>query len=139
MHTKKFWSGFISSFKDIDFHLYSTFHPIQVLSAILALSSARLVIYPNGAVVPANTPAVAAAKLAHHNAGGAIAYHLAAPNLAVVIDSGEALVAHANGAVVPLDTPEVVAARAAHLAAGGAVQAPGVLKHGHPNGPVVPA
>ena len=94
-------------------------------------------------------PAVAAAKLAHHNAGGAIAYHLATPNIAVVIDAAKPLIGHANGAVVPLDTPEVVATRAAHKAAGGAVQAPGVLKQGvlkqgvlkqgHRNGPVVPA
>ena len=111
----------------------------QVLSAILALSSARVVVFPNGAVVPPNTPPWPPPSSPTITPAGPSPYHLAAPNLVIVIDPAEPLVAHANGAVVPLDTPEVVAARAAHKAAGGAVQAPGVIKPGHPNGPVVPA
>merc|ERR1712117_14806 len=43
-----------------------------VLAACVAVSSAQLVTYPNGAVVPADEPAVAAAKLAHAQAGGVI-------------------------------------------------------------------
>merc|ERR1712243_277468 len=43
-----------------------------VLSALVAVSSCQLVAYHNGAVVPADTPAVAAAKLAHANAGGVV-------------------------------------------------------------------
>merc|ERR1712080_403401 len=81
-----------------------------VLSACVAISSAQLVGHPNGAVVPADTPAVAAAKAAFYHAGGVI--HPVAG------------VAHAPvvyAAVVPADTPDVVAARAAHAAAGGAI------------------
>merc|ERR1712080_687283 len=101
-----------------------------VLSALVAVSSAQLVAYHNGAVVPADTPAVAAAKLAHANAGGVV-------NLEGVYAHGYAagypygyagyfrgLVGHANGAVVPVDEPAVVAAKAAHAAAGGAIHAP---------------
>merc|ERR1712128_345138 len=81
-----------------------------VLSACLAVSSAALVTFPNGAVVPADTPAVAAARAVHLG------------HLGHVIPVGYAgyphgLVAHANGAVVPVDSVDVVAARAAHLAA----------------------
>merc|ERR550519_302362 len=67
----------------------------------------RLVDYPNGAKVPADEPAVAAARAAHLNKkAGASA---SAPY--------GALVSHANGAVVPVDTPALAAARAEHLAA----------------------
>merc|ERR1712080_765946 len=84
-----------------------------VVSALVAVSSAQLVAYHNGAVVPADTPAVAAAKLAHANAGGVV-------NLEGVYAHGYAagypygyagyfggLVGHANGAVVPVDEPAV--------------------------------
>merc|ERR1712080_675964 len=102
-----------------------------VLSACVAISSAQLVGHPNGAVVPADTPAVAAAKAAFYHAGGVI--HPVAG------------VAHAP--VVPADTPDVVAARAAHAAAGGAIHPVAAvpyayLHHGlvaHPNVAVVPA
>merc|ERR1711890_53183 len=96
-----------------------------VLSACVALSSCSLVSHPNGAVVPADTPAVAAAKLSHFHAGGAVHPVL-------------------YGAVVPADTPEVQAAKAAHAAAGGAVHAVFPYAYGfhglvsHPNGAVVP-
>merc|ERR1719317_874643 len=76
----------------------------------------RLVGYPNGAKVPADEPAVAAARAAHLNKKAATAS--SAPS---------ALVSHANGAVVPADEPAVAAARAAHLSAkaGAAATAPG--------------
>merc|ERR1711874_514343 len=88
-----------------------------VLAACVAVSSAALVTYPNGAVVPADTPAVALAKAAHlghlgHVIPAGYAYH---PYAAVGFPHG--LVAHANGAVVPLEPADVVAARAEHLAA----------------------
>merc|ERR1712090_118709 len=108
-----------------------------VLSACVALSSCSLVTHPNGAVVPADTPAVAAAKLSHFHAGGAV--HPLVYGVAPV-----ALVALPNGAVVPADTPEVVAAKAAHAAAGGAVHTVFPYAYGfhglvaHPNGAVVP-
>merc|ERR1711931_604852 len=101
-----------------------------------------LVDYPNGAKVPADEPAVAAARAAHLNARAAAS----APR---------ALVSHANGAVVPADEPAVVAARAAHLSAraGAAVSAPGAASGygysgpqnmntrlvNYPNGAKVPA
>merc|ERR1712243_337252 len=101
-----------------------------VLSALVAVSSCQLVAYRNGAVVPADTPAVAAAKLAHAYAGGVV-------NLEGVLAHGYAagypygyagyfggLVGHANGAVVPVDEPAVVAAKAPHAAAGGVIHAP---------------
>merc|ERR1719477_172751 len=67
----------------------------------------RLVDYPNGAKVPADEPAVAAARAAHLNEKAGIT--ISAPY--------GALVSHSNGAVVPLDTPALAAARAEHLAA----------------------
>merc|ERR1719195_1360412 len=100
-----------------------------VLSACVALSSAQLVAYPNGAVVPADTADVVAAKAAHAAAGGAVhpvhAFGYAAgypyfgglvghANGAVVpVHAGFAgLVAHPNGAVVPVEPADLVAARA---------------------------
>merc|ERR1719251_777940 len=97
-----------------------------VLSACLAVSSAApsfygLVAHPNGAVVPVDEPAVAAARADHLAAKGVVAHaaygHAAVP---AVVHSGYAgplnvnthLVAHPNGAVVPADEPAVVAARA---------------------------
>jgi len=107
----------------------------------------HLVAHPNGAVVPADEPAVAAARADHFAAGGGLAGHAvvahaapvaavahaapvaavahAAPvaavaHAAVPIAHGvHGLVGHANGAVVPVDEPAVQAARAAHFAAGG--------------------
>merc|ERR1712183_15406 len=77
-------------------------------------TNTRLVDYPNGAKVPADEPAVAAARAAHLNKKATIA--ASAPR---------ALVSHANGAVVPADEPAVAAARAAHLrASAGATSAP---------------
>merc|ERR1712117_611895 len=85
-----------------------------VPAACVAVSSAQLVTYPNGAVVPADEPAVAAAKLAHAQAGGVInpvvaglPYAYAGYPYAV-----GGLVAPPNGAVVPVDEPAVAAAKA---------------------------
>merc|ERR1712243_343336 len=89
----------------------------------------HLVAHPNGAVVPADEPAVAAARADHFAAGGGLAGHAvvahtapvaAVAHAAVPIAHGvHGLVDHANGAVVPVDEPAVQAARAAHFAAGG--------------------
>merc|ERR1712002_702762 len=98
----------------------------------------HLVGHPNGAVVPADEPAVAAARADHFAAGGGQAAPVvaapvvaaAAPLVAAaapVVAHGYAgplnlnthLVGHPNGAVVPADEPAVAAARADHFAAGG--------------------
>merc|ERR1711962_288375 len=107
----------------------------------------QLIAHPNGAVVPLDEPAVAAAR-ADHLASKGVAYAAAAPVVAAVAaaradhlatkgvyggvyaaagpvayGAGYApyagLVAHPNGAVVPVDEPAVAAARADHLAAHG--------------------
>merc|ERR1739836_50347 len=75
---------------------------------------AALVAHPNGAVVPVDEPAVAAAKADHFAAHGVVAPYAALPYHAGVAYAG--LVAHPNGAVVPVE-PADVAARAEHLAA----------------------
>merc|ERR1719270_989540 len=110
-----------------------------VLAAAFAVSSAQvLVTHPNGAVVPADTLEVQAARAAHL---GHAVYPYA---LGAYPYGGQ--VAYANGAVVPADTPEVYAAKVAHAAAGGAVPPVGVVGYpyayaglvAHPNGAVVP-
>ena len=55
-----------------DHHCTNTDISSQVLSACVALSSAQLVAYPNGAVVPADEPAVVAARAEHFAAGGGL-------------------------------------------------------------------
>merc|ERR1712054_342388 len=108
-----------------------------VLAACVAVSSAALVTYPNGAVVPADTPEVAVAKAAHLGQLGHV--------LPVgYVGYPHGLVAHANGAIVPADEPAIYAAKVAHAAAGGVVNPVGVygLAYAglvaHPNGAVVP-
>merc|ERR1712033_59223 len=125
-------------------HLYTMKY--LVLATCLSLSTASgffgLVGHPNGAVVPVDEPAVAAARADHlatkfgHGgpviAGPAISAPLvAAPAIAAPAYPGYAagygyagplnlnthLVAHPNGAVVPLDEPAVAARRADHFAA----------------------
>jgi len=82
----------------------------------------QLVAHPNGAVVPVDEPAVAAARADHLATKGVHGgvYAAAGP---VAYAAGYApyagLVAHPNGAVVPVDEPAVAAARADHLAAHG--------------------
>merc|ERR1719516_220767 len=84
----------------------------------------KLVSHPNGAVVPADEPAVAAARAQHFAVGGgraapivaaqgyaagygyAPAYGYSGP-----LNLNTQLVAHPNGAVVPADEPAVAAAR----------------------------
>merc|ERR1712002_476218 len=96
----------------------------------------QLIAHPNGAVVPLDEPAVAAARAAHLASKG-VAYAAAAPVVAAVpavaaapvaavgygyagpLNLNTHLVAHPNGAVVPVDEPAVAAARADHLATKG--------------------
>merc|ERR1712224_168432 len=96
----------------------------------------QLITHPNGAVVPLDEPAVAAAR-ADHLASKGVAYAAAAPVVAAVpavaaapvaavgygyagpLNLNTHLVAHPNGAVVPVDEPAVAAARADHLATKG--------------------
>merc|ERR1712117_685597 len=126
-----------------------------VLSACVAAAAAQgfygLQSFPNGAVVPVDEPAVAAARADHLALKGAIAPvgyaaapavgyagYAAAPvaaapavaytgyNAAPVAYAGPLnlntqLIAHPNGAVVPVDEPAVAAARADHLATKGVV------------------
>merc|ERR1712112_3329 len=68
-----------------------------------------LVAHPNGAVVPVDEPAVAAARADHLLSKGVYGgvYAGAAP-----VAAYGGLVAHPNGAVVPVDEPAVAAARA---------------------------
>merc|ERR1712106_290601 len=93
-----------------------------------SLTTGQLVTYPNGAVVPADTLAVQAARAAHLTAAGLpLAYaghpYAAAYHHAIGYAAGypQGLVAHANGAIVPVDEPAVQAAKAEHAAAGGAI------------------
>merc|ERR1712121_34265 len=102
----------------------------------------QLVGHPNGAVVPLDEPAVAAARADHFAAGGGrvhaapiVAAPVVAPvapiaaPIAPVVAAGYGgplnlnthLVAHPNGAVVPVDEPAVAAARADHFAAKGGI------------------
>merc|ERR1719348_2230899 len=85
----------------------------------------HLVAHPNGAVVPADESAVAAARADHFAAGGGLAGGLyagaAVGPYGYGAGYGYGLVAHPNGAVVPVDEPAVQAARADHFAAKGAV------------------
>merc|ERR1712198_423676 len=100
-----------------------------------------LVAHPNGAVVPADEPAVAAARAEHLSAKGVVAHAAyAAPAVAAPVapaayaavpavahgytgplNLNTQLVGHPNGAVVPVDEPAVAAARAEHLSAKGAI------------------
>merc|ERR1711962_1867061 len=128
-----------------------------VLSACVVVASAApsyhaaasfhgLVGHPNGAVVPVDEPAVAAARADHLTAlaathGAHAGYGHAAPVAAVhaapIAHHGYAgplnlnphLVAHPNGAVVPADEPAVAAARADHFAAGGGLAGHAVVAH----------
>merc|ERR1719400_1733509 len=118
-----------------------------VLAACVAVSSAQLVTFPNGAVVPADT-----AEAAHFAAGGGVhayPYGYAGYPYAVA-GYPYGLVGHANGAVVPVDEPAVAAAKAAHFAAGGVIHPTAALAYAgypypyfgglvaHPNGALVP-
>merc|ERR1712212_1068476 len=117
-----------------------------------------LVSHANGAVVPADEPAVAAARAAHLSAraGAAVSAPAAANGYGYPgsLNMNTRLVDHPNGAKVPADEPAVAAARAAHLnaRAGAAASAPAGSGFGYsgslntntrlvdyPNGAKVPA
>merc|ERR1712055_315816 len=111
--------------------------PTAIYAGPLNLNT-QLIAHPNGAVVPLDEPAVAAAR-ADHLASKGVAYAAAATVIAAgpavaaapvaTVGYGYAgplnlntqLVGHPNGAVVPVDEPAVAAARADHLASKGAV------------------
>merc|ERR1712002_524245 len=90
----------------------------------------KLIAHPNGAVVPLDEPAVAAARADHLESKG-VSYAAVAPAVAAVpaapvesvgysydgpLNLNTKLVSYLNGAVVPADEPAVAAARADHLA-----------------------
>ena len=77
-----------------------------------------LVAHPNGAVTPADEPAVQAARAEHLAAYGEVYKGESTGAYATPYayeQSFYGLVAHPNGAVVPVDEPAVQAARAEHL------------------------
>merc|ERR1712106_1149895 len=128
----------------------------------------QLIAHPNGAVVPLDEPAVAAARAAHLDiqsaqyaasapvlaaapfVAAAPAYAAAAPLVASApyaavgyryagpLNLNTQLVAHPIGAVVPLDEPAVAAARADHLATKGVYGGAYAGVVAHPNGALVP-
>merc|ERR1711887_398739 len=86
----------------------------KVYSGPLAVPG-PMVTHSNGAVVPADTPAIATARANFHQAGGNIK-----PSVGVPVVPGTyaaAVVSHTNVGVVPVDTAEVKAAKVAHAAA----------------------
>merc|ERR1712090_93866 len=105
-------------------------------AAPVAYAYGGLVAHPNGAVVPVDEPAVAAARADHFAAQGA-AFAVAAPVVAAgpvaavgytgayapgygyagPLNLNPHLVAPPNGAVAPADEPAVATARADHFAA----------------------
>merc|ERR1711944_56825 len=96
-----------------------------VIGCVTACVSAApfygLVAHPNGAVVPADEPAVAAARAEHLSAKGVVAHAAyAAPAVAHgytgPLNLNTQLIGHPNGAVVPVDEPAVAAAPVAHAA-----------------------
>jgi len=101
---------------------YAEAAPIAPYAYSGPLHIPQLVAHPNGAVTPADEPAVVAARADHLAAHGVVGgVYASAP---VAYGAGYAagfhgLVAHPNGAVVPVDEPAVAAARADHLAAHG--------------------
>merc|ERR1719447_2329467 len=105
------------------------------LGAGVSQGPPAIVSHENGAITPADTPAVQAAKASHNmkvqtaksafrQAGGnLIPTGDAAPLAPVVYASGlgagvsqgpPAIVSHENGAITPADTPAVQAAKASH-------------------------
>merc|ERR1711962_614730 len=88
----------------------------------------HMVTHSNGAVVPADTPAIATAKANFAHVGGNINPKVAmVPSHSKKVYSGPMavpgpMVTHANGAVVPSDTPSVVTAKAKFHHAGGNIK-----------------
>merc|ERR1719187_247781 len=93
----------------------------------------RLVDFPNGAKVPADEPAVAAARSAHLSSKAAIGASVPVAARVPIsasefkytgpLNMNTRLVDHLNGAKVPTDEPAVAAARAAHLSSKAAIAA----------------
>merc|ERR1712032_1507458 len=99
-------------------------------SAPISQGPPAIVSHANGAITPADTPAVQAAKASHsmkvqaaksafRQAGGnliptgpvaPVTYAAPAP----ISQGPPAIVSHANGAITPADTPAVQAAKASH-------------------------
>merc|ERR1711962_665846 len=103
----------------------------------------HMVTHSNGAVVPADTPAIATAKAKFAHVGGNIN-----PKAAIVpahskkVYSGPMavpgpMVTHSNGAVVPADTPAIAKARANFHQAGGKIKPAEAAFH-HTGGHVNP-
>ena len=65
--------------------------------------------HANGAIVPADTPQVKAAKAAFRQAGGVVSAATSGMS-----QGPPAIVSYANGAKTPADTPEVQAAKTSH-------------------------
>jgi len=65
--------------------------------------------HANGAIIPADTPQVKAAKAAFRQAGG-----IASATTSGMSQGPPAIVSYANGAKTPADTPEVQAAKTSH-------------------------
>merc|ERR1712122_99180 len=76
----------------------------------------QLVAHPNGAVVPVDEPAVAAARADHLATKGVYGGVYANAGPAVYAAGYAGLQSFPNGAVVPVDEPAVAAARADHFA-----------------------
>merc|ERR1719357_1372031 len=87
-----------------------------------------MVTHPNGAVVPADTPAIKPAKAAFHHTGGHVNLMVGmVPVHSKKVYSGPMavpgpMVTHSNGAVVPEDTPAVATAKANFHQAGGNIK-----------------
>merc|ERR1711976_408972 len=77
----------------------------------------QLVAHPNGAVVPVDEPAVAAARADHLATKGVYGGVYANAGPAVYAAGYAGLQSFPNGAVVPVDEPAIAAARADHFAA----------------------
>merc|ERR1711872_928231 len=96
-----------------------------------------------GAVVPADTPAIATAKATFHHAGGNVNPMAGVfPTHSKKVYSGPMavpgpMVTHSNGAVVPADTPSVATARANFHQAGGKIKPAKAAFH-HTGGHVNP-
>merc|ERR1719285_432822 len=88
----------------------------------------HMVTHSNGAVVPADTPAIATAKANFAHVGGNINPNVAmAPAHSEKVYSGPMvvpgpMVTHPNGAVVPEDTPAIASAKANFHQAGGNIK-----------------
>merc|ERR1719228_2997630 len=104
----------------------------QAPSAPISQGPPAIVSHGNGAITPADTPEVQAAKASHtmkvqaaksgfQQAGGNLipsapmvpVTYAQAPS-APISQGPPAIVSHANGAITPADTPEVQAAKASH-------------------------